>query len=66
MKTNYPCLLTESKNKSKDEILNKFSLVNNEEELQEQKRFYIDPVVIQNVDIVKTAKRIIKQYQPIS
>ena len=65
MKTNYPCLLTESKNKSKDEILNKFSLVNNEEELQEQKRFYIDPVIIQNVDIVKTAKRIIKQYQPI-
>ena len=65
MKTNYPCLLTESKNKSKDEILNKFSLVNNEEELQEQKRFYIDPVVIQNVDIVKTAKRIIKQYQPV-
>ena len=65
MKTNYPCLLTESRNKSKDEILNKFSLVNNEEELKEQKRFYIDPVVIQNVDIVKTAKRIIKQYQPV-
>lgn len=65
MKTNYPCLLTESKNKSKDEILNHFSLVNNENELQEQKKYYVDPVIIQNVDIIKSAKRIIKKYQPV-
>ena len=65
MKINFPCLLTESKNKSKDEILNKFSLVNNENELQEQKKYYVDPVIIQDVDIIKSAKRIIKQYQPV-
>ena len=65
MKINYPCLLTESKNKSKDEILNHFSLVNNENELQEQKRFYLDPAIIQNVDFIKSAKRIIKKYQPV-
>jgi hypothetical protein len=65
MKVNYPCLLTEKKNTSNDAILNHFSLVHNENELQEQKRYYVEPVIIQSIDLINSAKRIMKQFKPV-
>ena len=65
----FPCLMLEKKNTLQndyDKVLNAFSIINDQEELEKQKRFYIEPVLSTDERLMKDAKKIEKYFKPVN
>ena len=49
-----------------DKVLNNFSIIKTQEELEQQKRFYIDPVLSTDSRLMRDAKKIEKLFKPVN
>ena len=65
----FPCLMLEKKNTLQndyDKILNNFSIITNQEELEQQKRFYTDPVLSNDPQLMRNARNIERLFKPVN
>ena len=64
----FPCLMLEKKNTLQpdyDKVLNAFSIITTQEELEKQKRFYIEPVLSTDERLMKDAKKIERLFKTV-
>lgn len=48
-----------------DKILNTFSIIHDQEQLEKQKKFYIEPVLSTDSRLMRDAKKIEKLFKPV-
>ena len=48
-----------------DKILNNFSIITNQEELEQQKRFYTEPVLSTDPQLMRNARKIERLFKPV-
>ncbi|HEY9341917.1 MAG TPA: hypothetical protein VIQ23_10065 [Hanamia sp.] len=65
----FPCLMLEKKNTLQndyDKVLNAFSIINDQEQLDQQKKFYAEPVLSTDPRLMRDAKKIEKLFKPVN